>query len=521
MSDTRFPPEVPRGSLAPMRRGSRLLLSALLAAAACDASETTSTGSGGSGSGVGWGAGGQRATTSATTTTGGSWPSAEKNALGVNDGCESGPGTCVRHLWSQRFGDGSPQFGDAIATDADGNVIVAGYFQGTMDLGGDTLSCSGGFDVFLAKLDPDGQHVWSKRLGDSSDQAGAGVAVDPDGIVVITGHMAGTMSVGAQTPLTSAGSSDVYVVKYDGTGGHVWSKRFGDVAGQFGFGVALDPEGNVLVDGVFGGGLDFGGGALTATGSSDVFVAKLDSSGGHVWSRRFGGDGSATTYNLAVDPSGAVLVVGWFDGVVDFGGGARTSAGATDIFLVKLDADGEYLWDIEYGDGAAQESEGVASDSDGNILIAGTFQGSVDLGGEVLTSAGDGDIFVAKLDPDGNLLWSRRYGDDAFQAAARITSDPFGDIVFTGHAAGSVDFGGGSLPGAGAFDVYAVKLTADGHHIWSGRYGDGEYQTGQTLTTDPAGDVLLTGYIQGTANFGGGPLMSAGGADAFVAKLER
>ncbi|NUO48545.1 MAG: hypothetical protein HOV80_06785 [Polyangiaceae bacterium] len=500
-----------------MRRRLGLGLALFVALTGCDDSEgttaSTTTGTGGAGG---------AATTLASSTSTGSDPRPHpgKNAAGLNAGsCPGGPGTCALHVWSKRFGDASPQYGETLATDADGNVLFAGYFQGNMDLGGGTLASPGGFDVFLAKYDPSGRHLWSKRAGDSSDQACATVAVGGDGSVLITGHMAGNANFGGEQPLTSAGSSDVFLAKYDASGAFLWNKRFGDGLGQWGSGLAVDLDDNIVLEGGFTGDLDFGGGAISSIGPNDAFVAKLDADGEHLWTRQLGGTGSATTYNLVTDPSGAVLVVGWFSGTMDFGGGARTSAGNTDVFIVKLDADGQYLWDQQYGDANAQESEGIAVDGDGNVLLAGYFRGTIDLGGEVLTSAGDYDVYIAKLDPDGNHLWSFRFGDDGMQAASRIVVDAFGDVLLTGHMTGSIDFGGGSLVGAGSLDIFVAKLDAEGGHIWSAIFGEAENQTAQTITTDPYGNVFLTGYIQGTADFGGDPLMSAGSSDAFLVKL--
>jgi hypothetical protein len=499
-----------------MRFALRLGLAAFAALAGCDGDESSSTAPT-----TASGGGGGPATTAASTGTGSEpHPHPGKNAAGLNTGdCPDGPGTCALHVWSKRFGDASPQYGEALATDADGNVLFGGYYQGNMDLGGGTLASPGGFDVFLAKYDPTGRHLWSKRAGDSSDQACASVVVDSNESVIITGHMGGTANFGGQMPLSSAGALDVFVAKYEPSGALLWNKRFGDGLSQWGRGLAVDLDDNLLVSGGFEGDLDFGGGAITSTGPSDAFVVKLDADGEHVWTRHFGGSGSATTYNLVSDPDGAVLVVGWFSGTMDFGGGARTSAGNTDVFVVKLDADGQHLWDRRYGDASAQESEGIAVDDGGNVLLAGYFQGSIDLGGEVLTSAGDYDVYIAKLDPDGNRVWSFRFGDDGMQAASRIVVDAFGDVLITGHTSGSADFGGGPLVGAGSFDVFVAKLDGGGSHIWSALFGEAENQAGQTLVTDLYGNVIVTGYIQGTADFGGGALMSAGSSDAYIAKF--
>jgi hypothetical protein len=141
-----------------------------------------------------------------------------------------------------------------------------------------------GDDIFLAKFNASGTHLWSKRFGNASFQSGDSVAVDPQGNVFTTGYLMGSADFGGGT-LTSAGATDVYLAKFSPTGAHLWSKRFGDSAGQAGSDVTVTSDGNVAVTGVFAGTLGFGGPPLGSAGGSDVFVAKFDPNGNHLWSK--------------------------------------------------------------------------------------------------------------------------------------------------------------------------------------------------------------------------------------------
>ena len=120
------------------------------------------------------------------------------------------------------------------------------------------------------------------------------------------------------------------------TGDHLWSNRFGGTSSEYGHSVAIDSAGNVLVTGYFQGTADFGGGGLTSAGDLDVFVAKYDASGKHLWSKRFGGTSGDYGLSVAIDSAGNVLVTGYFQGTVDFGGGGLTNAGSVDIFVAKF-----------------------------------------------------------------------------------------------------------------------------------------------------------------------------------------
>jgi hypothetical protein len=445
-------------------------------------------------------------------------PKAEICASSEDENCNGETACTGTHLWSKRFGELGSQQGTSIAIDSAGNVLVTGSFEGTVDFGGGALTSAGLDDLFVAKLDRAGAHLWSKRFGDAGNQDGCSITTDSAGNVLLTGSFEGTVDFGGGA-LTSAGLDDLFVAKLDPDGSHLWSKRFGDTDYQYGESITTDSAGNVLLTGSFEGTVDFGGGALTNAGSDDLFVAKLDPTGAHLWSKRFGDAGILQEPTITTDSAGNVLHTGQFVGTIDFGGGALTSAGLNDIFIAKLDSDGAHLWSKRFGDVDDQQRPSITTDSAGNVLLTGLFADTVDFGGGALTSAGDYDLFVAKLDPAGTHIWSKRFGDSGFQVGYNITTDSASNVLLTGLFAGTVDFGGGALTSAGGYDLFVAKLNPAGTHIWSKRFGDTDYQFGYSITTDSAGNVLFTGYFGGTVDFGGGALTSAGSVDLFVAKL--
>ncbi|MBI4701343.1 MAG: SBBP repeat-containing protein [Deltaproteobacteria bacterium] len=448
------------------------------------------------------------------------------NCAGCGKACA---GTCAGgachsglHLWSKLFGDGSDQYGTGIAVDGSGNALVTGMFTGTVDFGGGQLASAGGEDIFVAKLDKDGKHLWSKRFGDASHQEGHAIAVDALGNVLVAGMFTGTVNFGGGM-LTSAGSYDGFVAKLGPDGTHLWSKRFGDASDQRAYATATDASGNVVLAGYFHGSIDLGGGKLTSAGGEDIFVAKYDKDGAHLWSKRFG-DASAyqEAYGIATDASGNVALAGRFYGSIDLGGGKLTSAGHYDGFVARLGPDGTHLWSNRFGDGSEQTAQGIATDASGNVGLAGHFYGSIDLGGGPLTSAGGSDIFVAKYDKDGKHLWSKRFGDASDeQDGTGIAVDGSGNAIVTGEFQGTVDFGGGPLTSADGVnvDVFVAKFDQDGQHLWSKRFGGGNDQWGTGIAVEGSGSALVTGTLRGTVDFGGGQLASAGLADIFVAKF--
>ena len=432
--------------------------------------------------------------------------------------CEGQP------LWGFRVGDEFQQKSSSVATDASGSVIVAGGFIGAMDFGGTTapLTSMGGVNIFCAKLDAAGSPLWALRFGEDVIWIEADAATDATGNVLLAGHFSGTLDIGGGPPLTSAGATDAFVAKLDANGTPVWSRRFGGQGSEFVYAVAVDPTGNILLAGNFTGTVDFGSGSpLTSAGPSDVFVAKLDASGAPIWARS-SGDAQGSTA-LAVGADGSVVLAGYFSGTVNFGGGpALTSAGATDVFVVKLDPDGTPVWARRFGDEQGQGATGVATDASGGVVVTGYFNGAVDFGdGPPLESAGQGDVFVTKLDASGAPLWARRFGDEQLQISSGVATDASGAAVVAGYFNGTVDFGSGPpLESAGQGDVFVTKLDASGAPLWARRFGDATYQEAAAIAVSPAGSIAVTGHFDGAMEVADGQtLASEGNLDAFALML--
>jgi hypothetical protein len=441
-----------------------------------------------------------------------------ENCLSAEDeDCDGAAQACTGDgLWAKRFGDAQAQSANAVANHL-GGAVITGVLAGAADFGGGTLTSAGGNDIFVASYDYAGTFVWAKRFGDAGAQSGVDVAVDNLGNTLVIGDFAGTVDFGGGA-LTSAGNTDVFVAKFDSAGTFVWARKFGDAQAQNGRGIAVDGAGDVVITGSFAGSINLGGGALTSAGGTDIFVAKLDKDGNHLWSKRFGDAQAQSGKAVAVDVAGNVVITGDVAGVVDFGGGALTSAGATDVFVASLDKDGNHFWSKLAGDAAAQTAGGVAVDSVGNVVVTGSAAGKINFGGGALTSAGSTDVFVAKLTQAGTHLWSKVLGGTGADSGRDVAIDRFGGVVIVGDFNASINFGGTALTSAGGTDVFVAKLDPMGAHAWSHRYGDASAQTAGGVAVDDSG-VLVAGTLAGSANFGLGNITSAGGNDAFLAKL--
>ncbi len=451
-------------------------------------------------------------------------------------------------VWARSFGGTSFDSGISLALDASGNVFTVGTFQGTADLdpgaGTSSHTASGSFgDLFIQSMDSNGNFLWAKSIGGSGDEGGPSVNLDATGNLVITGNFQETVDFdpGAGTiSLTSNGFYDIFVLKMDNGGNTLWAKGFGGALDDRGSSLAIDASGNVYTTGIFQETVDFDPGTgtsnLTSNGQHDIFVQKLDAGGNFLWAKSFGGENSDGANDLVLDASGNVFTTGNFGKTVDFDPGTGTAlfkaTGDSDIFVHKLNEDGEFQWAKTFG-GAIYDAGGlIAVDASGNIVSTGQFQSALDVnpGATIfnLQAKGTGsDVFVQKMDAGGNFLWAKSFGGPEDDRSLSIAADATGNVYTTGIFRGDADFdpgtGTSTLTSNGNADIFIQKLDATGNFVWAISVGGSSDDTVASIAIDASGNVLIAGAFQGTVDFdpGAGSSNSSanGNRDAFVLKL--
>jgi hypothetical protein len=450
-------------------------------------------------------------------------------------------------MWAKNFGGVGEDSGNNIFVDSNGNVYLTGYFEGTIDFdpgsGTFNLTDAGGGDIFISKLDSNGNFLWAKSMGGSTEDSAFGIAVDLSGNIYTTGYFTGTADfdpgVGVAN-LTTAGGGDAFVSKLDSNGNFVWAKNMGGNSFEAGSSIAIDGSGNVYTVGFFQVVADFDPGAgtfiLTPVGGTDLFISKLDNSGNFVWAIDIGGTNNDFGNDIAVDSSGNIYTTGNFQVTVDFDPGAGianlTSAGLRDIFVSKLDGSGNFVWTKSVGGTGLDTGNGIALDSGGNVYTVGNFESIVDfdpgMGTANLASAGGSDIFVTKLNNNGDFVWAESMGGTASDSGSTITVDSALNVYTTGAFAATADFDPGvntaKLISAGLGDIFISKLDGNGNFVWAKSMGGTGVDNGSGIALDLIGSVYTTGYFEGTGDFDPGVgvinLTSAGLDDIFVSKLE-
>jgi hypothetical protein len=450
--------------------------------------------------------------------------------------------------WVQQMGGKGADVGMAIAVDGFGNVYTAGTFSGKADFdpGPDTfnMSSAGDADVFITKLDASGRFVWAKQFKGSNDDYVSAIAVDADGNVYTTGHFLDTADFDpgeGQDILISTGRADAFISKLDANGNHIWVGKFGGTNNVRGNALALDEDGYLYIAGEFEGGADFDPGIAGfftfSAGALDAFITKLDTAGKFVWVKKIGGLSNDQPYSIALDKTGYIHLAGTFYGISQFNPGFGTynltSAGGKDIFIVKLDNLGTFVWARQMGGSMDDQPYSMALDGSGNIYISGRFfyKADFDPGMKtlILTSAGSSDAFISKLDTSGNLIWVKQVGGVGEDAVYKIALDAASAVHTIGMFSENVSFEAGNnnlnLQSAGATDVFVCKFNAAGNLDWAYSMGGEGYDRGMDIALDPSGNIYTTGSFNVTADFapksGKRNLTADGEADVFVLKWDQ
>jgi len=453
------------------------------------------------------------------------------NTVNINNQVvQSGP-------WAKGLGGTGYDAGTVVKVDSSGNILVAGYFQGSVDFGGGPLTSAGGADLFLAKYSPTGAHLWSKRFGGAGDEFVTCIAFDASGIILLGGNFSGTAKFGVAN-VTIAGFGDACGAKHAPQGVHQWSQGFGGTQSDSVQSIVADSQGNVIVTGVLGSQLPvitIGTTQLYTYGLGDTFLAKFSAVGASLWAKTFPNGSWDQGNGVAVDQSDNILVVGYFQGWINFGGGQRSTPGG---YLAKFSPLGGYLWDHEFGNNNGVRVYALAMDSNGDAVVIGDFLGQTDLGGgTIYGTSTDVDLFVAKYSgTDGSYRWGKGIlggiGSTAYMNS--VATDAQNNVIIVGGYKGPYNFGNQTVTGGGlwgAYDGFVAKYSSAGAPVWAQSLGGTGDDQAKSVAVDSSGYPVATGYFNGTASFDGSSLSiggthdpartltSAGGTDVFLVKL--
>lgn len=369
------------------------------------------------------------------------------------------------------------------------------------------------------------QTEWGVAMGSAaSSNVARNLVVDASGNVYTVGYFLNSIDIDpgpGTTTLTSAGGTDIFLIKYNSSGALVWGYGFGSTANDYGYGIALDNSGNVVITGSIRGTVDFDPTAGTLTlnsgsiGNDGIFIAKYSSAGvvGNIC--HVGAANNDIGYGVAVDASNNIYVTGVFNGTVDFdpAGPTQNLTSATpDVFIAKYTFSLIYVWAKSLtSNGTWDIGYSIDLDASGNVYAAGIYSGTIDLdpgaGTSNFTGVGQRDMYVCKLDNNGNFLTGFSVGgaQDDYCYDIKVGSSEF---YITGSFQAFPDFNPGAgtaiLPSNGGVDCFVAKYDLSGVYQWATPLGGLGTDVGYGINIDPTGNVLTTGYFSATADFAPG-----------------
>ncbi|MCX6351768.1 MAG: T9SS type A sorting domain-containing protein [Bacteroidetes bacterium] len=441
-------------------------------------------------------------------------------------------------------GSKSTDFTRRLITDVSGNMYVLGAFTDsiTFDKSGTkiTLAGAGDYDYFLAKYDCQRNFVWARSMGSSQNDLatywGAGLAVDKSGNIYITASFQDkikfeTTAGGSAISLTAKGEYDIFFAKYDANGKALWATLAGGSGTDESSSMKMDADGKILICGEFNNTTYFmdtkgNSTALKSNGHRDIFIAKYNDDGSLNWVKSYGDTAEDVVNGMEMDKAGNIFITGNYGygaTQISFGSLSLKNSGGMGMFIAKLDSKGSALWLQGSGENSDENGADITTDDFGNVYLTGSYNTSAKLSsadGKTLSvsAKGDQDIFTAKYDANGNLIWLQSTGgtedDMPYKTVLKDNS-----IYIAGTFISSFSFGNSSVSSAGDFDIFTLKYDTSGKAIWAMTAGGKGDDFAYDISLAENGNPIIGGFIYGNVSFGS---LSATAAkrDMFTAEIQ-
>lgn len=381
--------------------------------------------------------------------------------------------------WIKVFSGSTEDYFSALVRTPDNGYMAGGR---TASAEGDFSSHHGALDAWVVKVDGSGNKLWQKSFGGSGYESISGMVAMADGGCLFTG----TTNSNDQHVSGFKGVNDVWVVRLNGSGDIVWQKTFGGSWAERANAIVPSIDGHYFIAATT---MSDDGDVATGTrGNNDFWVLKIDGNGNKLWDKRIDKLYDDIAYGLAVDADGGCIISGSAEVFVSTGNGGGYSH--SDALIVKLDGSGRELWRKTLGGGENESAQAVALTKDGGYMITG-YTASSD--GEMTASHGSSDVWLAKLDAQGNKLWMKLYGGRQSDGAYAIAADANG-YVLTGQSS-STD--GDATSNQGAYDIWVLKVDENGTKMWQESIGGLVNDNGYGVLANADGSVVIAGRTEG------------------------
>lgn len=380
--------------------------------------------------------------------------------------------------WAKRGGLWAYDYGYGITTDNFGNVYVSGKYEMNANFNGVVLPCQGNHDIFLASYSPSGSLNWIRTAGGYTGDYATCVATDKTSSVYIAGEIEGDNAKivfpGSATTLQCISSNDIFLAKYSLSGNLIWARSAGGYDYEKALGITYDGIGNVYICGLFRGSAKFGGvSTIYSSGDNDIFIAKYDKDGNFKWVRKAGSAGRDEAKSITCDASGNIYITGLYKNGCQFGNQTLYAPnGFFNLFLARYDTNGNLIWVKSGGGNYDDVGWGVTAASNGKIYVAGEFNATATFSGQSIWTSGSADVLVACYDASGSIQWLKRAGGSGVDRARGIGSVG-SRILLTGQFGNTASFGGITKTASDASDIFMAGMDLAGNFLWAASAGGG------------------------------------------------
>lgn len=433
--------------------------------------------------------------------------------------CQAQP---IQYSWAQDFG-GKANYANRMDMVRSGTnrIYVIGEFTDSRTFGSFTLNALGFNDVFIAAYDTSGTCLWAKQAGAQFALAySGGIAADNSGNVYITGYFISQIQIDAFSQL-STGASDIFIAKLDNNGNAAWLSTAGSSSNDEGISISC-ANNNLYLTGYFTGNAAFGTNNLSSSSTidKDIFLAKYDLNGNCTWAYKAGGTGEDRGLSVKKDNSNNIILCGSFNGTAMFGTNQVVSSGSGDAFIAKYTDTGTNTWVSKGGGTGNDNAYSLGIDQTDNYYITGDIGNNATFGTFSVTDNGYGNAVIAKYNSSGVCQWAKAGGSSTTDAAYDIYTFPNGGSYIIGYFSGAASFSGQNISTTGFYDVFIVKYDASGNVAFATSLGGSNYDVGKSIVGDPAGFFFVAGDYSISMSVGSTTLTCPAGTwNTFLAKL--
>ncbi|MEO1261243.1 MAG: gliding motility-associated C-terminal domain-containing protein [Bacteroidota bacterium] len=384
-------------------------------------------------------------------------------------------GACVKVEWSKNYGGFLNDGANSLIQTTDGGYLSVGSSRSNNQM---LTSNHGKADYWIVKVDSLGELQWQSSFGGSENDIASDVVQTPDGGYMIVG---GAVSFDVDV-IGNNGSEDVWVLKLDANGNLQWSRTYGGSANERAESIEMTDDGNYII---LGYSESFDGDVGQNKGDFDYWLLKINGGGDLLWERSFGGSLSDWGFDVKQTDDGGFLLAG---STISTNGNITGNNGFYDYWLVKTDANGNMLWQRNYGGTLEERAYSLAVTSDGGAIIAGTSNSS-DM--DVQGNSGSYDFWLTRIDANGNLIWARTFGGALEDRAFSVIELADGDFLTAGY---SLSSSGTISTNYGSFDGWIIKFNANGDLIWERNLGGTEEDRLYSILERTGGGYATTGF---------------------------